>query len=810
VIAEGAGAREDDVARTAELVEVLGRAGTLPELLQPALAGFCRATGWRVAQAWVPDEAGERLVAAPAWYADDPRFDSVRDLSRGLRFARGEGVPGEVWRANRACWLDALPSPDHPRTELLHRLGLRAALGVPVGDGSRLVAVLEFLTDRPRSQDARDLGLVSILAAHLAALVTSRRNEARLSESESRFRAVADTAGDGIVCIDAAGVITYVNRRAEAMFGRPGAELLGRPGRVLVPERLRAAHDAAIVRLAAGEEPNLLGETAELIGVRRDGTEFAAEVTLAPLDGAAGIEGYTAVLRDLTERRREHLALRRTTRQLVDAQRLAGLGSWEWNTESNTLRWSTEMRRIFCLEPTSGALTYQDFIDRVHPDDRDLVNDTVQRAYETGSPFGFIHRIIRDDGHVRTLQGRGEVVLEDGRRVGMIGTGMDITDRLDAERDRVDLERRLQEAERLDSIGRLAGGVAHDFNNLLTVIRSYASHLRGQVDDGSELAEAVDEIRRAADDGADLTRQLLTFSRRDPGSPRALDLNEVIRSRAGLLERTLGEHLTLELDLDEGACVAELDRGQLEQILMNLTLNARDALTAGGTVRVATGRRDGRISLSVADTGAGMAPDVLARAFEPFFTTKPRGKGTGLGLASVHGIVKRAGGDIELSSRAGEGTMVEIELRAADGVPERPAAPAEPADVVAHGTVLVVEDQAAIRTLARRCLVRAGYRVHEAADGEEALARVVSDAPDLLLTDVVMPHMSGVTLAQRLRARFPEMRVLFVSGHPDELLLEQGVSAPELLLLKPFSTEELLDAVGRALRGEPAAAAWRS
>jgi two-component system, cell cycle sensor histidine kinase and response regulator CckA len=789
--------QSSDVALTAALVEVLGRAKTLPELLQPALVAFCGATTWQAGQSWIPDEDGEALVVAPAWHAERDGYERLRAASAEVRLRPGEGLPGRVWRSSLPQWIDV--APEHTtsgRGAVLAGLGLSAALGVPVCRGSgELFAVLEFFTDDPPAAQERDMALASILGAHLAALVTSRRNEERLSESEARFRAVADTAGDAIVCGDTGGRITYVNHCAERLFGGPASDLVGEAVDVLVPA------------LAADERAALVGTTAELAGRRRDGVDFPLEVSLAALEGPSGVEGFTAVMRDLTLRRREHAALERTTQQLVEAQRIAGLGSWEWDMVTDRLWWSEESCRIYGVEPPGDGLHYRDFVERIHPEDRDMVETTVQRAYESAGRFSMLHRIVRADDEVRTVQGRGEVVVDDDRVIGMIGTALDVTDRLDAERERVELEQRLQEAERLESIGRLAGGVAHDFNNLLTVILSYTSHLRSQTLDDADLADAIDEIRQAAEDGAALTRQLLTFSRRDPGEPRALDVNDVVRARAGLLRRTLGEHVEFELELCEDRCVVELDRGQLEQILMNLTLNARDALGAGGRLRIATGRRGDDVTLSVTDSGVGMSPAVRARAFEPFYTTKPRGKGTGLGLASVHGIVKRAGGDIGIRSRPGEGTVVTIELPASAAAPDPVAAAAGPAGGTARGTVLVVEDQPAILALAQRALVDAGYRVQVAADGEEALAAVDGHAPDLLLTDVVMPGMSGADLARRMRERFEDTRVLFISGHPYELLQEQGVAERDAVLLKPFTPGELLDAVTRALLGDAPAAA---
>ncbi len=391
------------------------------------------------------------------------------------------------------------------------------------------------------------------------------------------------------------------------------------------------------------------------------------------------------------------------------------------------------------------------------------------------------------------------------------------------------LEQLLKQSQRLEGLGQLAGGVAHDFNNLLAVITNYAEFVGEEV--AKDAAQAdwravrhdVTQIQLAAGRAADLTRQLLAFARRDVVQPRPLNLNGVIAKVEQLLIRTLGEHVELKTSLEAGLCAVLADPGQIEQVLINLAVNARDAMPAGGTLMVQTATADidashtasqvgllpGRYaSMKVSDTGIGMPRDVIDHAFEPFFTTKPKGEGTGLGLATVYGIVTQAGGYIQIYSEPGVGTMFTILLPATgQEIRIEPAAEPKPARGAGE-TVLIVEDEPALREVTHRILSRAGYRVLAAASGPEAI-EIVTDYPghiDVLLTDVIMPRMLGKEAAERIRAMRPGIKVLFMSGYTQGFLDIQGVVEPGIILLeKPFTEASLLIKLGLLMASrEPA------
>lgn len=409
-----------------------------------------------------------------------------------------------------------------------------------------------------------------------------------------------------------------------------------------------------------------------------------------------------------------------------------------------------------------------------------------------------------------------------GDVVGTVGFALDVTDRVRAEGEREQLARRLQMAERLESLGRLAGGVAHDFNNLLAVILNYASFAKEGVEtqipnlpaevrgDCREIIQDVSEITRAAERAAALTHQLLIFGRREVVNPEVLDLNAVVGDLERLLRRTIGEHIELTTRLGHDLWPVKADPSGIEQVLMNLVVNARDAMAGGGTLVVETANVDvsedfsgastelaagSYVRLSVSDTGGGMSPEVAARAFEPFFTTKPKGEGSGLGLATVYGIVTQAGGHVHLYSEPGAGTSVRVYWPATEdeGRPRRRKPLVR--DTRGGGeTVLVVEDEDQVREIVQRVLSKNGYSVLAAGDGIEALA--LADAHEgeihLLLTDVVLPRISGKELVDTILSRSPSTRILFMSGYPQDVLEHGTIQGGLPLIEKPFTPQALL------------------
>ena len=386
-------------------------------------------------------------------------------------------------------------------------------------------------------------------------------------------------------------------------------------------------------------------------------------------------------------------------------------------------------------------------------------------------------------------------------------------------RRREDLEQQLLQAQKMEAVGRLAGGVAHDFNNLLTVILGYNEMLREQMKEDPVALDYVHEVREASERASSLTNQLLAFSRRQVTMPRIVDLNELVRNIDKMLRRIIGEDIRLDIRVDPALPAVNVDPSHIDQVIMNLAVNSRDAMPGGGTLTIETAHVDlteqyaashidlgpgSYARLTVSDTGSGMDAATRVRIFEPFFTTKEKGKGTGLGLSIVYGIVKQNGGEILVYSEPGQGTAFKIYLPAAQGAaPALPAATADAAAGPATGTILLVEDEEQVRNLTRAMLMWQGYRVLDFAAPADALRHVreQSEAVDLLLTDIVMPNMSGLELVREVKTSLPGIKVLFMSGYTDTTVTGQGMLPPDApFLQKPFTAASLLDKVRETLR----------
>jgi len=377
--------------------------------------------------------------------------------------------------------------------------------------------------------------------------------------------------------------------------------------------------------------------------------------------------------------------------------------------------------------------------------------------------------------------------------------------------ERRQLEMRLRESQKMEAIGRLAGGVAHDFNNLLCAILGYADLALGDVNDASAVRDEIEEIRKAAQRAAQLTRQLLAFGRRQIRRPTRVDVDAVVRDTDRLMTQLLGEHIQLTVHAGARGAVVHMDPSELDQILVNLAVNARDAMAQGGVVTIETSRshlaadagQTEFVLLTVSDTGAGIDDETMPHIFEPFFTTKGEG-GSGLGLSTVYGIVEQNGGRIEVDSTVGAGTRFSVYLPIASDSLSARLTPVQPTSaIVQAATVLLVEDENAVRILAHRILERAGYRVLDARHGADALLLWRQHAPqiDAVVTDLVMPEMGGRALAEKLRAMNPTLPIVFMSGYSDDEMTRRGFADSQIAFLaKPFSADSLVGAVREALR----------
>jgi PAS domain S-box-containing protein len=504
-------------------------------------------------------------------------------------------------------------------------------------------------------------------------------------------------------------------------------------------------------------------------------------------------------------------ALRESEERLRLAVDAAQMGLWEWDISSNRVIWDTKQDELFGLTQGSFAGTKEAFFELVHPADRLMLETALGRALTDGAPYQNEFRIVVPAGDTRWIANLGQVYRDDeGRPSRMIGVVCDVTARKLTEQE-------LRETHKMDGIGRLAGGLAHDFNNLLTVILAHVDLAEGPADSPAQFDLQV--IREAAQRGASLTRQLLTFARKQIIEPRMVNLNDQVEGMATMLRRLIGEDVELVTELSSGLWSVWADPAQLDLVLMNFAVNAREATPDGGTLTIATANvaRDSEdaplgpdvtpgeyVMMAVSDTGAGMTEEIAQRIFEPFFTTKERGPGsTGLGLATCYGVVAQQGGHIRVHTRPGKGTTFRIylsRLPVAVATQEQADTPlARPAE---RETVLVVEDDAPVRQVAIRILSAGGYSVLEAASGEEALAvaRAFSGRIHLLVTDVVMPRMGGRELAARLQQERPGIKTLYVSGYTENAVVHQGVVDRNVnFLQKPFVPGSLVRKVREVL-----------
>ena len=632
--------------------------------------------------------------------------------------------------------------------------------------------------------------------------VTERRQvEAELRRERDRAQRYLDTADVMLVGLDVNHRVTSANRKACEVLEWTEEELVGRDYiETYIPERLRQAARDSFGSLLAGDR-----SVRERAVVSKSGRERVIEWRTTLLRDERGrVAGTFSSGTDVTERNEALVALRAGEERMRFALQAAGIGIWDVDYATATVRWSEILEHQYGLQPGTFAGTFEAFINLVHPDDRAAVIETITNGVQTGDDFTLESRALWPDGTVHRLTGAGRVLLDENRQpLRGIGISTDITERYS-------LEQQYHQAQKMEAIGRLAGGVAHDFNNLLTVILGFCDLARADLEPNDPHHADLEEIQKAGQRAAALTRQLLAFSRKEIIEPTVLDLNTVTADVRSMLERLIGEDVSISIHPSAEPALVHADPGQMQQIIMNLAVNARDAMPGGGAMMIEVANADldeayakmhlgmqaGRYAvLTVTDTGMGMTPDVQAHLFEPFFTTKQAGKGTGLGLATVHGIVTRSGGNVTVYSEIGRGTSFKVYFpRAGASEAVNETVPPLPRPRRNTGeTVLVVEDAEGLRDLSKRLLERLGYTVLVAASASEA-EQLFEQNPsiDVVLTDVVMPGESGPDLAKRLVEQRPSLKVIYMSGYTEDAITHHGVLNPGIAFVhKPFTADAL-------------------
>jgi PAS domain S-box-containing protein len=516
----------------------------------------------------------------------------------------------------------------------------------------------------------------------------------------------------------------------------------------------------------------------------------------------------------MTDMQATEESLRQSEERYRYAARLSNDAIYDWDVATNRFEWNEGLRELFGYADEEIGTTIEWIVSLLHPEDTDRVMGSFYAVFNKGggSHWKTDYRLRRKDGSYASAEGRAHIIrADDGSPQRVIGA---ISDRSTQR----SLEGQLRQSQKMEAIGRLAGGIAHDFNNILTVIRMSSEFLLMDMPESDEKFEDAREIMKAADRASKLTRQLLAFSRHQVLNPAVLSLNEVITGMDGMVRRVVPENIEVITDLAADLRLVKADSGQMDQVVLNLVINAADAMPEGGRLSIRTSNTtlDAMFSarhldvppgqyvcLTVADTGIGMDEETRARIFEPFFTTKGVGKGTGLGLSTVHGIVSQSGGTIWVYSEPGLGTTFKIFLPRAEGTatPTRVRTVEEPT-TPPNETILLAEDEEPTRIAINRNLTRVGYTVIDASNGVEAL-RLAESYPgkiDLLLTDSMMPEMGGVELVKQLREKLPGIGVLMMSGYTEDIAPALGDGGNEFFIEKPFNTADLLLALRTAVR----------
>ena len=704
---------------------------------------------------------------------------------------------------DRAVRLEAATerSQDRARVAVL----MVAALAVTglVALVAMTMALLRYLAERARSEHA--------LAAE------ADRAAGRAVAAEERFRDFVEQVKDyAIFRCDRDGYVTSWNEGVERVLGYSEREFIG-----LAPEAIFVPEDVASgVPEWEFEHAARTGSASDDRWMqRKDGTRFfAAGITTAIRDERGGLTGFTKVMRDQTAWKETEDRLRQSETRYRLVARASREAIWDWNLVTGELDWNDAIEDLFGY-PAADARSAEWWHARIHPDDRERTLAAMHEAIDSDAEFwSGDYRFLRADGEYAQVIDRGLIARdESGRACRMLGTMADVTERRRA-------EEKLAQAQRMEAVGRLAGGIAHDLNNMLTAIVGYSTFVeQGLAGDASARAD-VREIRRAADRSASLTRSLLAFARREIIQPHALDLHAVIRDLERMLRPALGESIEIEVQLAPGQAIVFADRARLEQVLLNLALNARDAMPGGGRLSIATStvalgpdaahrhpgidiNRGSYHRLTITDTGHGMDRETLSRIFEPFYTTKPTGEGTGLGLSTVYGTVKQAGGFVWAYSEPGHGSTFSVYLPATSAQPRAERRPSGQLELAGGGseTILVVEDEPTVSALACRTLMAEGYQCLRAASAGEALGLLEREGRvDLMLTDIVMPGGNGADLAEQALALRPGLLVLYSSGFTDDDVVRRGLMEPgRPFIQKPWSPRELLERVRGLLDAAP-------
>jgi two-component system, cell cycle sensor histidine kinase and response regulator CckA len=790
-LAERRSAAEHHVAR------ILAAAPSLTEALSLTLQAIGETLDWEWCGVWRVDPEKQVLRCNEVWYPTSGEQNGFGVYCRSAFFSRGTGLPGRVWATGQPIWIPNITADaGFTGSDLARKVGYRSAVAFPILSGTDILGVIDFFSKEVREPDPALVRMLVAVGNQLGQFIERRRIE---EERDRFFELSAD-----LLCVAGFdGVFRIINSAWTTVLGWSKEELTARPYIEFVHPDDRVATAAEAESLTARGISTLTFDNRYLC---KDGSYRWLSWRAVP-DLTRRV--IYASARDTTEKRQAEIDLLLRNRAMQAATQGILIMDAE-QPDYPIIYASPGFERMTGYEAAEVIGRNNQFLQG--PNTESAAMDKLLEAKNAGEPCMVEFLNYRKDQSQFWSDLSVAPVLDDsGRLTHFVGVMTDVTARRK-------LEAQLRHSQKMDAIGKLAGGVAHDFNNLLTIISGYSDLLLQDLPPDDPNREFISAIHHAGERSAGLTRQLLAFSRQQILALRVLDLNKVVADAEKMLRRLIGENIRLSASLMPGLWPVRTDPGQIEQVLLNLAVNARDAMPDGGQLTMETqnvdldesyadshtdARPGPHVLIAVADTGCGMSPDVMSRIFEPFFTTKDPGKGTGLGLATVHGIVKQSGGHIGVYSEMGVGTIFKVYLPRAEGSSSGPQSwPRSRKPDRGTETILLVEDEDRVRAFSRHILVGCGYNVLEAADGLQALeiAAAATEPIHLLVTDVVMPRSGGRAVAEGVSKHHPGIRVLFVSGYTDDSVVRHGVlEAGVNFLQKPFSPVVLAQKVRETL-----------
>jgi len=648
--------------------------------------------------------------------------------------------------------------------------------------------------------------LGGLIGAILDITEIKRKDEA-LQCSEEKYRELIENLNDLIYIVDLNGTIIYVSPPIESVLGYTFSDLAGKNYEHLV----HPDHLDAIRQVFKDVLQNRIYPTN--FRIRTKSGEYRwVRASNRPIHEGNQVKGIQGVLTDIDEQKRAEEALRESERILDATGKKGKIGGWEHDLTTGKALWTQALYDIIEIPYDQLPPSVDEHLGYYPPEDRKILEQAYDQAVDQGIPFNLELQVYTSKKKLHWCRVQGEPMLENGKCVKMRGTFQDITDFKLAEKEKQTLEGQLQQSQKMEAIGLLAGGIAHDFNNLLTTIIGYSDFVQDQVRENPSLYGEIEEIRKAGRKAAALTRQLLAFSRKQLIRPEILNLNDILTDTEKMFRRTIGEDIEFKTMFEPELWKVKVDPGQIEQILLNLVVNARDAMPTGGKLTIETAnvelddayfqkygvkdKRGSYVLLSVADSGIGMDEETLSRIFEPFFTTKERDQGTGLGLSTVYGIVKQNNGHIRADSEPGKGTTFKVYFQRikTDEVSDDIEEQLDENQLKGSETILIAEDSETLLKLTQKMLESYGYKSLTSQNGHEAMEIFKGhDGPiHLLLTDVVMPDMNGRELAEQIQSESPKVQVLYMSGYTDDTISKHGVLYDDVEFIeKPFSTKDL-------------------